>query len=120
MNLLRAPCLYRLSLVEARKIAVVALIERNTIRRRHIRRAEFVKEKPHRPFRPQQIRREREVEADARRLEPALLSGLLDPKSVRSGSFQPVKMFFKFHSLWPWRTSTRMRSISHPCLANER
>src|SRR5689334_14898068 len=32
------------------------------------------------------------------------------PRSVRPGSFQPVNRFFRFHSLCPWRTSTRRRS----------
>jgi len=32
------------------------------------------------------------------------------PASVRSTSFQPVNRFLRFHSLWPWRTSTRRRS----------
>src|SRR6185295_8031207 len=33
------------------------------------------------------------------------------PCSVRSTSFQPVNKFFRFHSLWPWRRSTRRRSV---------
>src|SRR5262249_44892127 len=33
------------------------------------------------------------------------------PSSVRSTSRQPVNRFFRFHSLWPWRTSTRRRSL---------
>ena len=28
------------------------------------------------------------------------------PRSVRSTSTQPVNLFARFHSLWPWRTST--------------
>src|SRR6202047_1821284 len=43
-------------------------------------------------------------------LRPALSASVM-PCSVRSGSFQPVKRFFRFHSLWPWRTSTRRRSL---------
>ncbi len=34
---------------------------------------------------------------------PALASSR--PSSVRSTSRQPVKRFFRFHSLWPWRTT---------------
>src|SRR6202048_1380197 len=37
------------------------------------------------------------------------------PSSVRSTSRQPVNRFFKFHSLWPWRTSTRRRSFIGYC-----
>src|ERR1700692_4874158 len=43
-------------------------------------------------------------------LRPASLASAM-PCSVRSGSFQPVNRFFRFHSLWPWRTSTRSRSL---------
>src|SRR5665213_1748997 len=41
---------------------------------------------------------------------PASLASAI-PLSVRSGSFQPVKRFFRFHSLWPCLTSTRSRSL---------
>src|SRR6202047_1017138 len=43
-------------------------------------------------------------------LRPASLASVM-PCSLRSGSFQPVNRFFRFHSLWPWRTSTRSRSL---------
>src|ERR1700758_1856046 len=33
------------------------------------------------------------------------------PFSVRPTSRQPVNRFFRFQSLWPWRTSTRSRSL---------
>ena len=43
-------------------------------------------------------------------LRPAVFASAM-PSSVRSGSFQPVNRFFRFHSLWPCRTSTRSRSL---------
>src|SRR5690606_23519057 len=36
------------------------------------------------------------------------------PCSVRSTSRQPVNRFCRFHSLWPWRTSTRVLDMFAP------
>ena len=44
-------------------------------------------------------------------LRPASRASAM-PCSVRSTSRQPVNRFFRFHSLWPCRTSTRRRSVS--------
>ena len=49
---------------------------------------------------------------------PASLASLW-PSSVRSTSRQPVNRFFRFHSLWPWRTSTRSRSFISFCSSFE-
>src|SRR6185312_14891990 len=50
------------------------------------------------------------VSPSAFSLRPALRASAT-PCSDRSTSRQPVNRFFRFHSLWPWRTSTRSRSV---------
>src|SRR5947207_6256597 len=43
-------------------------------------------------------------------LRPAVRASAT-PCGERSTSRQPVNRFLRFHSLWPWRTSTRRRSV---------
>src|SRR3954471_13639529 len=53
---------------------------------------------------------------DSRSSSPPRLASF-SPLALRSTSTQPVKRFFAFHSLSPWRSSTRvpvMATILHP------
>ena len=117
MHLLLAPFGAGVVLVEAGEVAIVALVERLVADRLEVALADRVEDVLAGDLRPRQRRGEGDVELDAALGELAAGAlGFLVPCSVRPTSRQPVNRFFRFHSLWPWRTRTRVPDIDRSCV----
>ena len=85
MHLLGAPALAGIVLVEAGKVAVVALVQRLIAERRQVRLADLVEHEPERLLRARQGRGEGDIEGKPARLEaPAGGARFLDARA-RSG-----------------------------------